>query len=285
MGLAEALQFLGVADAAERSLERALSAFRSGLYRHGFAILDLLIQEQDARADLWKEKGRMLQSLRLNAAAVRCYRRALALEPDPFVSIALACGLQDLGEHADAIAMYDAVIRDAENAEVLAIAHANRANSRSALGETDAAVEDYQEAIRREPKRVSHRLNHALHHAKRRQWEDARRVLESGLRVVSGEESIPLLLELARGANEQEKADMGLQAADGVLALVPDHPRALYQRGWALGMLGRLDEAASCMRRILEREPGDKDAESALAKLDAALPALRPAKPWWKLWS
>lgn len=280
----ETMSFLAIVDASDHTLARAISAFDAGRYRHGFAILNVLLVGDAARADLWKEKAKALQSLRLNAAAARCYRRSLALQRDPFVSIALACALQDLGEHADAIRSYDSVIGESDNAEALAIAHANRGNARAALGDLESATEDYEEAIRREPERVTHYLNYARLYVRQKRWEDALGLVERGLRFVPGEDSIPLLLEKARSSNEQEKAEVGLEAADQVLSLMRDEPRALYQRAWALGMLGRLEEASSSLNRLLELEPANKDAKAALAKLQAVMPQSQTSKPWWKFW-
>lgn len=279
------MSFLGISSASDRTVERALEAFDDGRYRHGFAVLDVLLAGEPARADLWREKAKALHALRLPSASVRCYRRALALEPDPLLAISLGCAHQDLAEHADAIGVYDSVIAEGRSAEAVAIAHANRGNARAALGEVDAAKKDYEEAIRREPERVTHYLNYARLHVKRKEWGDAARLAERGLRVITGEESIPLLLERARSSNEQEKADIGLEAADEVLSLIPDHPRALYQRAWALGMLGRLEEATSALDRLLELDPGNKDAQSARSKLQEAMPRAQPERPWWKLWS
>lgn len=284
MGRSETMSFLGVAAESERTLAHALSAFAEGRLRHGFAVLDRLLDEEPARAELWKEKAKALQSLNLDRAAARCYRRALALEPDPFVEIALACSLQDLGEHVDAVRVYDSVIRESDTAEAVAIAHANRGNAHAALGDIGRAKEDYEEAIRREPERGTHYLGYARLHVRGRRWADAVGVVERGLRCVRGEEAVPLLLEKARSSNEQEKADIGLEAADEVLSILPDHPRALYQRAWALGMLGRLEDASSSLNRLLELEPGNRDAQRALTTLQAAMPRTRPSRPWWRFW-
>jgi tetratricopeptide (TPR) repeat protein len=205
------------------------------------------------------------------------------------VEIALACALADLGRNEEAVQVYDALLaKGSADADWPAIAHANRGNAHGALGHVDAAIADYEEAIRREPQRVTHHQNHARLFSQRKRWAEAHAVIVRGLGVVTGEGRIPLLLEKARTANEQEHAEVALAAADAVLAEVPDHPRALYQRAWALGMAGRLDDAQVSLRRLLELEPKNADARSALAKIEAALGAtatVRGKKPWWKLWS
>jgi tetratricopeptide (TPR) repeat protein len=85
---------------------------------------------------------------------------------------------------------------------------------------------------------------------------------------------------------QRDEADVGLSAAEAALSLAPDNGRAFYQRGWALGMLGRLPEAHASFRRLLELEPNNQDARRALNKIEAALPTARETKrPWWKVWN
>lgn len=232
------------------------------------------------------EKARRYQSLSLNRAAIRCYRRALPLIEDPFVDISLACAHADIGENDEAIRIYDRVLSMPRADDVLGIAHANRGNAHAILGNAEEAVSDYEKAIRREPSRATHYLNYELLFARAKRWTEAADVLGRGLIMVEGADAVPLLVEKARIANEQERAESGLFAADEALALAPDHPRALYQRAWALGMLGRLEEARTSLTRLLELEPKNESAQRALAKLDAvnAPPPSQP-KPWWKFWA
>ena len=281
----EALQFLCVGDGSECLIADAISAFEKGLIRHAFAQLNLILRKDPTVASAWREKARRYQSLRLHSAAERCWRRALALHADPFWDIALACALYDLGKHEEAIVVYDTLMEKTHDSKVLAIAHANRGNCHEALGNVTAAVSDYEAAIRRERSGVTHYLNYERVWARRKRWAEAGDVIARGLAVLADADAVPLLLEKARICNEQEQAELGLAAADGVLAFVPDQPRALYQRAWALGMLGRLDEAQSSLRRLLQIDPEDQDALKAIEKLEAVMPATHTHKPWWKFWS
>jgi len=96
-------------------------------------------------------------------------------------------------------------------------------------------------------------------------------VLRHKLDLVEGDARLPLWLDMSEIANDAEDADVGLDAADAVLAIDPRHLRGLYLRGWALGLLGRLPDARDAMRRILELDPVNADARAALEKIDAAL--------------
>jgi tetratricopeptide (TPR) repeat protein len=286
MSADESVAFLRVEAPTDRALEDARLAFDEGLFRHAFAVLDVLLRDNPTVGDAWVEKARRYQSMRLNRAAIRCYHRALPLTEDPFVDISLACAHADVGENDEAIRIYDRVLSMPRPDDVLGIAHANRGNAHAVLGNAEAAVSDYEEAIRREPSRATHYLNYELLFARARRWTEAADVLTRGLIMVEGVAAVPLLVEKARIANEQELAEPGLFAADEALFLAPDHPRALYQRAWALGMLGRLEEARASLNRLLELEPKNESAQRALSKLDALnAPPPNPPKPWWKFWA
>jgi tetratricopeptide (TPR) repeat protein len=266
----ETAAFLRVADEA-LGVQHARSAFESGLFRHGFAVLNALLARDDTSPDAWIEKGRTYQAFRFRDAAIRCYRRALALRSDPLVEIALACALADCEKLGEAVEIYDALIGSSRGAKWSAVAHANRGNAHAALGRIEAAVSDYEDAIIADPRGVTHYLNYARLLSLRKRWAEAHDVVLRGLRAVTGHARLPLLIEKARTANEQERADVGLSAAEEALALAPDDRRGLYQRGWALGMLGRLSEARASMRQILDVDPNDSDAKRALDMIESAL--------------
>ena len=265
-----------------RTLEEAESAFDAGLYRHAFAIVDTLLQADDSNARLWESKGTQYQILRLNDAAARCYRRAVALDPTPLIEIALACALNDDKDTVGALEVYDALLAKAEDDQVRAIARSNRGNLHEAAGREDMAIGDYEEAIRLESDRLAHYQNYCRLFTKRKRWAEALAVATRGLESIQGAEKVPLLVEQARAYNEQELSGQGLAASDALLELSPDHPRGLFHRAWALGLAGRLDEAAESLGKLLEIDPGSKDGAKALAKIEAA--RARAKKPWWKIW-
>ncbi len=278
----EALAFLHLTDPAERTHARAEDAFDAGLYRRGFAILDGLLQGDATDTELWRAKGTQYQILRLDASAARCYRRALALAPNPLLEIALACALSAQKDHEGARALYDELIETSQDPEVLGVAHANRGNLHEAADRVDAAIADFEAALGHEPTRLTHFQNYARLFSRRKRWAEALAVVLRGLEVASGDERVPLLVEQARACNELEQAEAGLAAADELLALAEDHPRGLFHRAWALGLMGRLDDAASTLERLLEVDPTSKDGAKALAKIEAA--RAKATRPWWKLW-
>jgi tetratricopeptide (TPR) repeat protein len=286
MSPSEARAFLHIDDSASLSLENAEKCFDQGLLRRGFAILDALLKKDPPDANAWESRGTQYQILRLNRAAAKSYERALALAPNPPLDVALACARADLGDAEGALTIYDGLIGRADADEVRAIAHANRGNLHEAADRVDEAIADYEAALREEPERDTHYRNYARLFTKRKRWDEALAVTKRGLDLLKGEARVPLLVEKARSENELEQAEEASATADELLELSPDHPRGLYLRAWAFGLLGRLDEARETLLAMLDIEPDSKDAKKALAKIDAALEKAEAPekKPWWKIW-
>lgn len=286
MSPAEARAFLHVDDPANVTLENAEKCFDEGLFRRGFAILDALLKADASSAKAWESRGTQYQILRLNRAAAKSYERSLALAPNPLLDVALACARADLGDVEGARSLYDGLVARADAEEVRAIAHANRGNLHEAADRVDEAIADYEAALREEPARDTHYRNYSRLFTKRKRWEEALSVTTRGLAVVEGEARVPLLVEKARAENELERAEEASATADELLELSPDHPRGLYHRAWAFGLLGRLEEARETLNAMLDVDPDSKDGKKALAKIEAALEKLEAPekKPWWKIW-
>jgi tetratricopeptide (TPR) repeat protein len=94
-------------------------------------------------------------------------------------------------------------------------------------------------------------------------------VLDDALRRAPND-AIAIQVARAEVFNDVERAADGLSAAEAVLALAPEHRRGLYLHGWALGMLGRLDEARASLVRLTELEPNNEGARRAIAMIDHA---------------
>ena len=180
------------------------------------------------------------------------------------------------------MAIYDKLV-DHDDAEVSAVAHANRGNLHEAKDDVNSAKRDYDAAIEREPGRIAHYQNLSRLFTKRKKWRDALEVVERGIAAVGEADATPLLLEKARAENELEDPEAAMATADAVLEKEPEHTRALYHRAWAQGLLGRLDEAKETLETLLDIDPTNKDGKRALAKIEAARASAKK-KPWWKIW-
>jgi tetratricopeptide (TPR) repeat protein len=63
--------------------------------------------------------------------------------------------------------------------------------------------------------------------------------------------------------------DEGLPAAQALVSLAPDDPRAYDLLGWAYHLSGQQDEAISTLREALDRDPGLVSAQFHLGSLYA----------------
>lgn len=279
----ESFAFLRIDDEGVRTLRNAEAAFDGGLFRHGFAIVDALLRKDPKNPALWRAKGTQLQILQLPLAAAKTYEHALALAPDPELSIALAVAKSDAGDTDAARAIYD-TLAASDTPEISAIAHANRGNLHEAADAIDDARDDYEAAIEKDPTRLAHYQNLSRLYSKRKRWKESLAVVERGLAAVGEDDKTALMVDKARAQNELEDAEAGLATADAILAANAEHPRGLYHRAWALGLLGRLDEAKEALESMLDVDPTSKDGKRALEKIDAAL-AKNKKKPWWQFWT
>ncbi|MDH5491991.1 MAG: tetratricopeptide repeat protein, partial [Myxococcales bacterium] len=73
-----------------------------------------------------------------------------------------------------------------------------------------------------------------------------------------------MLLFEQHGATGRSEAEAILRYADEALRLAPAHERGLFTRGIALKQQGKMREAVSCFRRIVEANPKHTDAAREL---------------------
>lgn len=84
-------------------------------------------------------------------------------------------------------------------------------------------------------------------------------------------DALAKLFNLGNNHFRQERFVDALAAYDASLALAPDHPRVLLNRGLTLRKLGRLDEALVALQISAEREPAEIQALSLRATILASL--------------
>ncbi len=144
------------------------------------------------------------------------------------------------GRLADALALYDVIIRAAPN---LAAAHCNRGVALQSLGRFDEAIRSYDRAIRIQPgiAEAYNNRGNALH--------------------------------------ESDRSAAALQSYDEALALKPGFAEAHHNKGKALQALQRLPEAVECYDRATRLRPDYADAYynngNALQELKRPSEALR----------
>lgn len=94
---------------------------------------------------------------------------------------------------------------------------------------------------------------------------------------------ISLLEERSFQCAESGRGEEALRSADAAMSLGSTSIRTHYLRGRALAQHGRLTEARSELKLVLELDPANADALRGLGMIDTAIPPPL-SKRWWKFW-
>ena len=194
------------------------------------------------------------------------FRRALAVTIN---NASAHCSLGDALRHAGqtdaAISQYEEAVRLKPN---YAIAHNSLGALLAGKGQTDAAISHYEQAIRVEPESVEAHNN--LGNALFRQGQiDAA--------ITQYQEVARLRPDYTEAHNNignlffrKGQLDAAIRQYEEVIRLNPDHADAHYNLGTALGKKGQLDAAIGQFQAALRLQPADADAHynlgAALAK-------------------
>jgi len=194
-----------------------------------------------------------------------------------------------LGHFAEAVTLYDSVIRLNPNA---APAHSNRGLALAALGRTDEAIQSYDRAIKLKPDyaeaynnrgialRATQRLNEAMRNFERAvtlrpDYAEAHNnlgvVLQDLRRHADAlrgyDRAIALKADYAEAYNNRGNALQNLQrpqeavqSFDRVIALNPRAADAYGNKGLTLQDMGRLDDAQRCFDRAIAIDPQGAEA-------------------------
>ncbi|MFO7561607.1 MAG: tetratricopeptide repeat protein [Enhygromyxa sp.] len=242
-----------------------------GLLRLALNALDLRLESCPDDPQSWTAKARMLDSVGFGARCVVPLERALALGGGDDLRLSLAVALAAGEQHERAVATFAEYLDAAPAGASRSLAWTRQARSLRALGRELEAEQALARALAEDPDDLQARVDlYTLRHAQRR-FAEALTELDRALPRLEFGARVHLLRSRADLLCELERAEEGLATIDEVLEHTPDDPRALYIRGWALGLLGRLAEARTAIGRVRELEPDNPAAARALAQIDAAL--------------
>ncbi|MBI5486634.1 MAG: tetratricopeptide repeat protein [Deltaproteobacteria bacterium] len=275
----ESIEWLGPFPGPEAFKATVIDLVRRGLIRSALAVANHALVSDIARADAWTMKYRILRELGMREAILEMMGAAFdAGLPRPLL-VSYGCELYDAKLFEQSLAVHDRYLvgpADDWTAAVLA----NKANSLAALGRDEEARVLYDEAISRQPGLLSHRLNLIHLCIRRKEWDQAVAAIDASLGLeVSVEERARLFEDRAFIFAEQDRGEEALAAAQEAVRLAPEHPRARYNRGRALALVGRLEEARAEMQWVLGRDARHRDAKRAIGMIDEAL-ALRKPSLW-----
>ncbi len=154
------------------------------------------------------------------------------------------------GRVADALALYDAVIRSNPN---MAAAHCNRGLLLQSLGRTDEALASYDRAIRLEPRYADAHFNRAI--ALRHLGRPGDAVKSYDRAIAARPDHSEAHCNRANALRDLARPEEALQGYDRSIRLNPRFAEAHYGRGNALQDLGRLDEALASFDRAIALRP------------------------------
>lgn len=207
--------------------------------------------------------GLALAGQREDLAALECFRRAIALQPDYLPALVNhAMTLRRLNRLPDALAAYEDALRKLPQSVEL---RNNLVTTLLAAARYEAALLQIEQAIALQPTRFELQLNRAAALSGLDRHEEA---LAAFSRAVELQPRDPrghagragALLHLERFAEAVADCDVAL-------SLAPDLAEAHFNRATALRELLRLEEAMEAMRRACTLRPQDAAAQFALGCL------------------
>lgn len=272
---AEAEAFLRVpATVGRDAIALAQQAFQKGLFQHGLAVLNRLLQEDMGIVDAWLLKHRFYESLGFWRAAQEMYEQALARGAPPSLLLHYGSVLAAQGADVQAAAAFQRFLDiPPQDPKTFAIACSEQGNALTRLGHYNAAEKAHQRAIAASSTLALLYLNYADTFIKQKRWDAALRTLDIGLdNAKTSEETGSLLEAKAHVLAGLLRGEEALACIESAMTRGANSAKTHYIRGRALAMLGRLEEAKEAMKRVLMLDPGNRDAQQAIETIDGALP-------------
>lgn len=240
--------FRGALQVAQRQTEPALDE------------LHFAAKNEETRAAAYELAGEALYVQQNFRAAEASFRRALALDPD--LSAAhrqLAAAYYDVGLMGEALSHLQRLAEleplDPRPHQVMGVIHMD-------FGNSSAAVEDFEESLRRGPSQVDRQemlLELAQCQRQLHRYDDARRTLETS---DESPEALALLADVWYRQGEREQARRCAQAA---LDRAADQRLALLVLGRIAFDERRFDEAVTSLHQAAKTAPKDADIRYSLA--------------------
>ena len=205
------------------------------------------------RAGEWSDKGTSLSSLGRHDEALRCYDRALEIDPRyAMVWSNKGYTLHNLGRYVEAVACCDMAL---EIYPRYGYAWNNKGITLNSLGRYDEAMRCYDMALEIDPKHAYAWSNKGNSLSDLGRNDEAVRCYDRALELdpryaLAWSNKGDSLHSLGRN-------DEALRCCDSALAIDPRHTNAWSNKGISLSDLGRHDEALRCCDRAVEIDPRD----------------------------
>jgi len=221
--LDEALMSVDVNDV-EILIKIGTSFGTDGFYDIADKIFDRVIQLNPSLAEIWSNKGNMLDNLGRHAEALKCYDEAITINPN-LAEAWYNKGnlLVNLGKYAEAINCYDEAITINPN---FAEAWSNKGITLGNLGRHAEAIKCYDEAIKINPNYAS---------------------------ALSNKGNV--FVNLGKYAET-------INCYDEAIKIDPNYAKAWYNKGIVLFSFGKYIEALNCYDEVIKINPNFAEAWS-----------------------
>ncbi len=216
-------------------------------------LLGMLDQEPDS-PELHCRLGRVLLGLGDPVRAERILQRAVRLDPDyADALVALGRARTQMNRIHDGLALYDQAIEVAPHHHE---AHRLKAENLEALGQIEAALTAYYQALPYQRQSTSILIRIAALHRRRGHLEEALVRLDGAME--NEPDNIKTLCLRGLVLLDLEQDDDALIDLRRAVEIAPDKPETHVALGQAYRELGRNDQALQALDRALELDPDDR---------------------------
>jgi len=250
----------------DESLGLAEAAFREAGDEDMLAVLLAVSAEQDParQAMLWGiaflQRGEL-------ALARHHFERAVALAPGD--AEALAYLAHTLDQQGETVAAMDLLKQAQALDEHSTLVHYFLGTHHRLVGNLEKAQDALWQALLEDPENAALRAEMAGTFADQGDYPAAEEWYVGAAASAPGDADFQFMLVHFYLDHLYRVKDEGLAAAQALVSLAPDDPRAYDLLGWAYHLSGQQDEAISTLREALDRNPGLVSAHFHLGSLYA----------------
>lgn len=230
---------------------KGMSLAALGRREEAIRCYDKALAIDPGEARIWSNKGFALQDLGRHQEAVECYNKALTIDPqlDGVWSNKGTC-LDAIGRRQEALGCYDiALVTDFRNAKTWN----NKGKALSSLGRDDEALGCYDKALAIDPRYAEAWNNKGASLDALGHRGEAIRHYDKALAVDPRYASAWYNKGSSLAAQGQRQEALGCY--DTALAINPQDATVWYNKGNALDALGRNEEAIECYDKALAIDP------------------------------
>jgi tetratricopeptide (TPR) repeat protein len=222
-----------------------------GRYDEAIRCYEKALEIDPRETAAWNNKGISLDALGQYDEALRCCEKALEIDP-PYAAAWINKGnsLRNLGRYVEAIRCCEKAL---EINPLNAAAWNNKGNSLDSLGRYNEAIRCYEKALEIDPRFAKAWYNKGTSLRSLGRYEDAIRCLDKALEIdpryaAAWNNKGLSLLSLVR-------TEEAICCLDKALEIDPQYADTWYSKGLGLLFLGRYEESMRCFDNALEIDP------------------------------